>query len=146
MDLFDPARHISGSAAILRPDGTWPSFHDAEVYSLRFWRGDIRPDDNVWVAPVIDASLELAALEQPFVVDLRFHDCDFIDMSGFNHDNMIYDLTFCFEERGYLVDGTTPLTPYICVTFERSFGVALTFKCFRAEVVGRRPVKGPPYA
>ena len=146
MDPFDPARHISGSAAILEPDGTWPNFHDAEVYSLKFWRGDMRPDDDVWVGPVIDASLELAALEQPFVVDLRFHDCDFIDMSGFNHDNMIYELKFAFEDRGYLADGKTPLKPYICVRFEQSFGVSLTFKCFRGEVVGRRAVGNPPYS
>jgi hypothetical protein len=36
--------------------------------------GDIRPEDNVWIGPVIEATLELLALERPFAVVLRFHD------------------------------------------------------------------------
>jgi Immunity protein 50 len=148
MEQFEPSRHIIGGATILEKDGGWPSFHDAEVYSVSLWRGDMRPDDDVWIGPVIEVSLELAALEFPFVVDFKFHDCDSIELSGFNHGNMIYDLAFSFEERGHYADGVTPLTPYVCVAFEGNPGVTgfLSFKCFRVEIVGRRAVVGPPYA
>lgn len=145
MDEFDPIQHVENSAAIL-DKGAWPNFHDAIVYSLNFWRGDMRPDDNVWVAPTIDASLELAALEHPFVVDLRFHDCDEIRLEGFDHNNDIYWLSFNFEKRGYYADGVTPLSPYIRVLFEAGGKQTpmLQFRCFRVEAVGRRAVPAPP--
>jgi hypothetical protein len=140
---FDPVKHIEGSSIILNNDGMWPNFHDADIYSLNFWRGDMRPDDDVWIGPVINASLELSALENPFVVDMRFHDCDYIQIESLNHQNMIYMLSFSFEERGTYTDGS-PLPPYISVEFEQTFGVSLKFKCFRAEVIGRREVPDLP--
>ena len=145
MEVFDPVKHVENSQAILDA-GLWPNFHDAIVYSLNFWRGDIRPEDNVWVAPTIDASLELSALQFPYVVDLRFHGCDYIDVVRFDHNNDIYALSFSFEARGYYTDGITPLKPFVRVTFERGPGQAplLQFKCFRVEAVGRRPVLAPP--
>ena len=145
MKSFDPTRDIEGSAVILDSGGEWPSFHDALVYTLKFWQGDMRPDDNVWVGPVIEASIELAAIESPFVVDFRFHDCDYINKSGFSYENMIYEMSFSFEERGFSADGVTPLPPFICVEFENGYGPSLlSFKCFRAEVVNRRPAPNPP--
>ncbi|MFO0934636.1 MAG: Imm50 family immunity protein, partial [Planctomycetota bacterium] len=84
--------------------------------------------------------------EVPFLVDLRFHDCVDIEMSGFNHQNAIMSLSFEFESRGFLTDGTTPLLPYIRVQFEGAWGVSLAFRCFRVEVLGRREVSGQPHA
>jgi len=147
MKEFDPVHHIEGSSAILEPDGTWPSFYESEVYSFNFWRGDLRPEDDVYISPTIEASIEITRHARPFVVDLKFHDCDSIEMSYFNYQNVIEDLTFCFEERGFYADGVTPLPPYICVKIGTpKHTVALTFKCFKIEVVGRREIKGPPYA
>lgn len=145
MEEFNPIHHVENSVAIL-DNGTWPNFHDAVVYSLNFWRGDMRPNDNVWVAPTIDASFELAALEHPYVVDLRFHDCDHIRMEGFDHNNDIYWLSFAREERGYYADGVTPLPPHIRVVFEAGGSRApmLQFKCFRVEAIARRTVPAPP--
>lgn len=145
MKTFDPIVDIENSATILH-DGAWPSFHDALVYSLNFWRGDMRPDEDVWVAPTIDASLELAALERPYVVDLRFHDCDDIRMEHFDHNNDIYYLSFSFEDRGHYADGVTPLRPYIRVMFERGRNLQplLKFRCFKVEAVRRRAVPDPP--
>ena len=101
MEEFDPVRHIAGSSAILEADGTWPSFCESEVYSFKFWRGDLRPEDNVYVLPVIEASIEMTTHEFPYVVDLKFYDCDSIEMSYFNYQNVIEELTFSFEERGF---------------------------------------------
>jgi len=146
MAQFDPVRDVAGSAAIIDSDGRWPNFHDAEVHSLNFWRGDMRPDDDVWIAATIEAKLELCALEFPFIVVMKFHDCDEVEMADFNHSNQIQDLSFAFEGRGYYTDGVTPLPPYIRVTFHRGFGVHLRFRCFRAEVLVRQPSERRPCA
>jgi len=146
MKIFDPTTDIENSQAILDAERKWPNFHDAIVYSLNFWRGDMRPDDDIWVSPTIDASLELAALEFPYVVDIRFHGCDHICMPHFDHSNDIYDLSFLLEDRGYFADGVTPLPPHICVIFERGPGQdpLLRFKCFRVEALARRAIPDPP--
>ncbi len=138
MEEFDPIRHIENSGLAL-DNGEWPNFHDAEVHNLNIWRGDVRPEDNVWIGPRIDVSFELCALQNPYVVYMRFHDCESIKLEEFNHQNAVYDLKFSFEDRGTLKD-CTPMTPYICVEFEQAFGMALSFKCFRIEVLDRKNI------
>lgn len=136
MKEFNPIKDIENSQLIL-DKGEWPNFHDAEVHQLNIWRGDVRPDDNVWVGPVIDVTFELCSLKNPYIVELKFHDCDFIRMEDFNHHNAVYDLKFAYEDRGNLANGS-PMTPYVAVNFEQAFGVALSFKCFKVQVVERR--------
>lgn len=138
MDDFDPVKGIEASGLILDA-GKWPNFHDAEVHELKIWRGDIRPEENVWIGPVIVASFELCAIKDPFIAVLKFHDCDAIEMVGFNHQNAVYDLQFSFEQRGTLRDGR-PLTPWVCVSFTQAFGVRLSFKCMRVQVLERQAV------
>lgn len=145
MEPFNPAVNVENANAIL-DGGEWPNFHDAIIYSLNIWRGDTRPEQNIWVFPTIEASFELGALEHPYVVDMRFHDCSHIRLTHFDHTSDIYMLSFAFESRGFYKDGVTPLPPYISVTFERGHGwePMLSFKCFRVEALRRRPVPPPP--
>ncbi len=138
MTDFDPVNDIEDSHIIL-DKGVWPNFHDAEVHRLSLWRGDVRPEDNVWIGPVLDVSFELCALQYPFIADLRFHDCDAIRMHDFNHQNALYDLTFAYQSRGNDNHGN-PLTPFIHVNFEQAFGAALSFRCFRVQVVARNEI------
>lgn len=138
MHAFDPAREVIGAASILDASGCWPNFHDAEIVSISFWRGDVRPEDQVWIGPRIDATFHLAALEHPFDVVLRFHDCESIAMPEFTGGNAINDLVFRRGARGFLNDGVTPLTPYVVVRLDRPSGIALSFKCMRVEVLERR--------
>ena len=84
MKDFDPIRDVENSQLIL-DQGCWPNYHDAEVHNLNIWRGDVRPDDNVWIGPVVDASFELCALKDSYIVVLKFHDCNSIRMEEFNH-------------------------------------------------------------
>lgn len=135
MKPFDPLSDVENGHLVL-DEGQWPSFHDAEVHDLRVWRGDIRPEDNVWTGPVIEAAFELCALRDPFIAELRFHDCDGISLQGFNHQNAVYDLSFQYVERGEYNDGS-PLPPAIAVRFEQVFGAALSFTCMRVEALGR---------
>ena len=138
MTEFNPLKAVENSHLILDL-GEWPNFHDAEVEYLNIWRGDIRPDENVWIGPIIEASFELCALKNPYIAILKFYDCESIRLKEFNHHNAAYDLKFNLEARGACVDGT-PLTPYITVSFEQSFGVELSFKCFRVQALGRREI------
>lgn len=136
MQPFNPVTDIENSQLILEQD-EWPNFHDAEVHNLNIWRGDVRPDDNVWIGPVLELKLELCALQHHYLATLRFHDCEEISLQDFNHQNALYDLSFSFEERGTLRTGE-PMTPYIRVSFEQAFGAELQFRCFRIEVVSQQ--------
>jgi hypothetical protein len=152
MEHFDPQRHVRNCSLICEADGTWPSFHDANVYTINLWHGDLRPEDDVWIGPQIDVTLGLSSLREPTpvaVVQLRFSDCDAIELSGFTYGGaMLYELNFNFEERGFYQDGVTPLPPYIWVVF--SFGASvkplLRFRCFSVTALARHMQKEPPYA
>ena len=57
MKAFDPIEDIANSQSML-DNGEWPNFHDAEVHNLSIWRDDVRPEDDVWIGPAIEASFE----------------------------------------------------------------------------------------
>ena len=133
MNETNPKLLVMGSELILDEQGGWPNFHDAEIHDLKFWRGDIRPQDRVYIGPQITIQMELCALKNPFTVLFRFEDCENIKMSGFNNQNPIMDLEFAIEERGNLKDGT-PMTPYIIVRLLPVWEFELSFKCFRVSV------------
>jgi len=143
MDPFDPARDVENAAAILDAAGRWPSFHDAILNAVSFDRGDIRPDADLWEMARVDAELTLAALEAPYDVRLRFHDCSglSLEIGGSFATPDIRELAFTREARGTLRDGVTPLTPYIHVRFMEGAGAAMALTCFRVEAF-RLP--GPP--
>jgi len=50
---------IHGSDKLTNIFGYWPTFHDAEVIEIHFWRGDIDTDNNKYVFPVLTAKLHL---------------------------------------------------------------------------------------
>ena len=138
MKNFNPLKVVENCEFIL-DEKEWPNFHDAEIHTLTIWRGDVRPDEDVWIGPVVEITFELCALKQPYIVVLKFHDCEQIQMNNFNHQNALYDLYLDYEERGTLNNGE-PLTPYIVVKFEQAFGAELSFKCFKVEAIGRRSI------
>ncbi len=151
MKSFNPPKEIENAIRVLDADGSWPSFHDAEIYSTSIWSGDVRPDDDVWIGPEIETSIGILGPkgEMPFaILRIKFMDCDLIEYSssGFGC-SMIYDLTFSSEERGYLRDGVTPLSPYIHVVFSNGPEVdpLLTFRCMKVQATGRELPIGPPY-
>ena len=139
MEYFNPILHVEACHLIL-DNGRWPNFHDAEVHHIKIWRGDVRPNDNVWIGPVIEVSFELCALKYPYMVILKFHDCESIRLEAFNHQNAVYDLKFQFESRGNDLQGK-PLTPHIAVRFEQAYGGELSFKCFRVQAVSRNKIE-----
>lgn len=135
MNEFNPALEIAGSKLIL-VDGEWPNFHDAQVHFISYWKGDIRPDEDVWVGPTLEIDFELCALEKPFFAKIAFEDCSDVKLNINNPDNIMYDVEFSFEERGFYTNGE-PLPPHIVVNFKDSFGLNMSFKCMKVRVLER---------
>jgi hypothetical protein len=124
--------------------GVWPSFHDAEVIELNFWRGDVKPGD--WddrnVFPVLTVKIRILEATQgaathsgnDVLATLRFHDVDDFKMEQFNHMNDIVELSIGVQERGEFTNGKK-LPRYLVVRFEPGSGVKMSFRCFRIEVL-----------
>lgn len=51
--MADNETKIIGGAKLTNIFGRWPSFHDAEVLELNFWRGNVQPDEGVYDFPVL---------------------------------------------------------------------------------------------
>jgi len=126
--------------------GYWPSFHDAEVLEMHLWRGDVHPDREEYVFPVLTVKLYLwemtgetnakgeLQLRHHTLATLRFHDLsDDLELTGFNHENAIYGLRI---ERRQRHSGPSP---YLAVEMESGFGVGARFTCLGAEVLDAVP-------
>jgi hypothetical protein len=136
---------IEGSEKLTGIFGYWPSFHDAEVIELNFWRGDVNPEAGNYKFPVLTVKLHLWEItddvnEQGYfgtvkhtLATMRFHDVDEFRMEGFNHQNAILGLDISQEERS---QGATPV---FNVTFRPAFGIDAAFKCLRVGVVDALP-------
>ena len=144
--MCKPDSFVEHSSRLTSIFGYWPSFHDAEVVEVHLWRGDLDPDNDRYVFPVLTVKLHLWELTnetdaQGFLVSrhhtlarLRFHDVEEdLELSGFNYQNEVFGLTIIKRERD---DGPSP---YLAVEFKPSFGMGATFKCRRAEVLDAVP-------
>jgi hypothetical protein len=130
---------IEGSKKLTDIFGYWPSFHDAEVIELHFWRGAVEPDEERYVFPVLRVILhvwELTKDAKGFLVlrnhtlaTLRFHDVNEFRMEGFNHQNAILELSIIRQERS---EGPSPV---FAVHFDPAHGMGASFICSRVEVV-----------
>jgi hypothetical protein len=144
VERADPLTVVAGHEVLTSIFGCWPSFHDAEVVEFHLWRGRVKAgdwdDSNVF--PVLTAKVRILEATQPGATDaghdvlatLRFHDVDDLKLDGFNHVNQIVALSFAIHPRGTFTNGS-PLPPYSVVDFDRGFGMAASFKCFRIELV-----------
>lgn len=136
---------IHGSEKLTNIFGCWPSFHDAEVLELHFWRGDVDPDRDSYVFPVLTVKIHLweltkerdpqglLILRHHTLTTLRFHNVDAFKMDGFNHQNAIYALSMERQERS---DGPSP---FFAVQFQPAFGVGASFRSMDVEVLDAIP-------
>ncbi|MDQ2792383.1 MAG: immunity 50 family protein [Bacteroidota bacterium] len=80
--------------------GHWPAFHDAEVVSLLFERGE----PGYW--PIITLRLEAKAgydkaagtPAKHFLLELQFAEVHDHELNGFNDQNVIFSLDFTRED------------------------------------------------
>lgn len=136
---------VKGSEKLTRIFGYWPSFHDAEIIEMHFWRGDVEPEQERYEFPVLALKLHLWELtneadSKGFLVrrhqtlaTLRFFDVDAFEMEGFNHQNAILSLSIDRRERP---EGPSP---FFSVVLQPAFGMGAEFTCLRIEVVDAIP-------
>jgi len=79
---------IQGSEKLTRIFGYWPSFHDAEIIDLHFWRGVVEPDQGRYDFPVLTLKIHVweltndvnsngfLVLKHHTITTLRFFDVD----------------------------------------------------------------------
>jgi hypothetical protein len=149
---------IIGSEKLTATFGYWPSFHDAEILELHFWRGNIQTEKGIYDFPVLTLTIHLWELtkdvDQGYFVlrhhtltKLRFCDVEDFQMQGFNHQNAIMGLSVTTEQR------TERPSPYFAVEVDPAFGMGASFKCLRIEVVDAVPcsddgkaISGSPFS
>jgi hypothetical protein len=136
---------IEGSEKLTKIFGYWPTFHDAEVLDLHFWRGDVDSDAGRYVFPVLTVKLhhwqltneinvkEYFVLRHHTLSALRFHNVYEFEMDGFNHQNAILSLSIVREERA---EGPSPI---FRVEFDPAFGMGASFHCLRVGVMKSVP-------
>jgi len=132
---------IVGSEKLTTIFGYWPSFHDAEVLELHFWRGNIQTEKGIYDFPVLTLTIHVWELTKEVdphgylilrhhtLTRLRFYDVHNFEMQGFNHQNAMMELVLTREQRN---EGPSP---YFAVRVVAAFGMGASFKCLRVEVV-----------
>ncbi|MEO6848200.1 MAG: Imm50 family immunity protein [Chthoniobacterales bacterium] len=144
---------IKGSKKLIEVFGYWPSFHDAEIMDIHFSRGEVDPERDRYIFPILTVKLLVSELTREkdakgflfllprlhTLTTLRFHDVneDFT-MDGFNHVNQITELFIAQQARGTFTNGE-PLPPYYVVELKRGFGVSASFRCMGVEVLDAVP-------
>ena len=104
MDAFE---RIMGYTRLVDVFGYWPSFHDAEVVSIRLDRhGDAGPVLEALVHAFemtrdVDAG-GYFVLRHHVLVHLRFHEVVAPVLYGFNPQNMLYGILLTFPARRVL--------------------------------------------
>jgi Immunity protein 50 len=131
----EPVSVVSGHEQLTSVFGGWPSFHDAEVLSVRLER-----EGQNGESPALYASIHVFAgrrsVQSPTgvefynhtVVTFRFNLILGLRLTEFNHQNAIFDLIF--EEPP-----DAPMGAPLRVTFEPSFGIDCSFFCKSADIM-----------
>lgn len=150
--MSEIAAMIIGSEKLTSIFGRWPSFHDAEVHELHFWRGYVDAEAKVYNFPVLTVKIHLwlmtnevnergyYVLTNHTLASIRFLDVNDFKMDDFNQQNVISGLII---EQKIREQGATP---HFSVEFHASFGMDASFTCLRIEVIQADPCtsKGVP--
>lgn len=129
---------VENAEMLTRIFGRWPTFHDAEVVRIALDRsGPAGPTldatVHVWeMTPDVNPSGQYI-LRKHTLVTLRFHAIDELELSGFNHQNVLNDLAI------EPADPESGGRRAIAVATPTSFGVSTTFRCKRCEVLRAEP-------
>ena len=131
---------IQGAEKVKAVYGEWPSFHDAEVWSLTYQR----IPDGFSVIAVIHAFQMTGEVDdrRHFVlknhcqVRIRFERCSEVSLGGFNVQNVLFELAIDEPE-----DAPAGL-PYL-VWFDTSYGLEGSLRCSRVVVEDVEPWSPP---
>ena len=124
--------------------GEWPSFHDAEVVSISLSRhfrdsASLEATIHLWqMTSEIDAKGYFVSKNNTLVV-LRFGDLVLDLLEGFNHQNVLSDLTI--SEITSSSQGSAG--GEYEVVFNPTFGCGAVFKCRSIQVVSAEACAPP---
>ena len=134
---------IEGRERVTAVFGHWPSFHDAEVMSLRMDRGAAGAGPGS--GPTFDVILHafemtdqvapdgFLVLRNHVLVHLRFHGVVDSQLGGFNQQNSLFGLRL-EDIRSHGLEGIG-----LQVDLDASNGLNASFECHHAEVVSVLP-------
>ena len=125
----------------MRVFGRWPSFHDAEVLRVELDRGGagasygptLRADVAVFeVTPGVGPDGTFVLAKQT-VATFEFREVDELTLSGFNHQNVVWDL--------YIEDISAQQLERVKfrVRFPSTYGVEASFVCHAVAITDVRP-------
>jgi hypothetical protein len=119
--------------------GGWPDFHDAEVDAARLGsgrRGGGPPtlELDICVLAQSVTTSDGARESGPIVATLRFEDINAVELSDFNHQNVLFDLVI----RDVPPSEADPRS--ISVELQSSWGLTGAFRCARIAVIAAKPI------
>ena len=98
-------QEIPGSAELHDWFGYWPSFHDAEIISLHLNRkGPSSLCVHTWEMTKEVDERGYYVLAKHVIVEFTFEGVSDLDVSGFNHQNVIFGLDVEKMESGFQVN------------------------------------------
>ncbi len=133
-----------GADRLISVFGRWPSFHDAEVLRFTLDRGEALDEGPTALVDVhvFEMTNQVSAegyfvLRHHTLVRFRFGGVDQLTLSGFNHQNAIWELVI-----ENVAEPELERAKYD-VTFVGSFGVEAHFVCQRISIDDVRPYEPP---
>jgi len=143
--MSDIHQYIGNSQKIISIFGHWPMFHDAEIFEFHLWRGNMDPETQTYILPVLTVKILLMQMTSETdekgcysfikhtLATLRFHHVEKIEMKDFNYQNAIYELAIERQER------VTGPSPVFIVQFDSAFGMDAMLECGAIEVLDAIP-------
>jgi hypothetical protein len=102
MSLPIELKDIQGSAELYDWFKYWPDFHDAEILSLHLDRkGTSSLRVHTWQMTKETDEKGNYALEKHVVVEFNLEGVSDLDLSGFNHQNVIFGLSLEKTDSGF---------------------------------------------
>jgi hypothetical protein len=131
----------SNEQLVTRIFGNWPSFHDAEVLSVRLDRDNDGHDDGPTLEAVIHVHRMTSQIDSRgyyvakdhTLVTLRFNRVDDLELHDFNAQNVLFELRV--EDLSEL--GQEDI--HFDVVFRSSYGISAHFVCREIKVVSATP-------
>lgn len=132
---------VLGAERLVGVFGYWPSFHDAEVVRFCLDRegyGDTQGPTVECVVHVFETTSEVGPtgyyiLKNHSLVTFRFLEVDALELSGFNHQNVLWTLDIKSIAAQQLE------RVKFAVTFAATWGMGAAFQCFGVAVVSVQP-------
>ncbi|MEM1449395.1 MAG: Imm50 family immunity protein [Planctomycetota bacterium] len=123
----DPRVAIENDQQVLDHFGRWPSFHDAEVRQLLLEAHPANRTSSMRVELVTRSMTHIDAN-----VVLRFHGVEDVDLGGFNHCNMLWEIQLRIARpiASDAGDGAASIE----VNMPTTYGLEGSFRCARVVV------------